>query len=96
MTVPNQIKQSWSNKLTSVVDKKDNSCIPQIVTQQSNSWFYELMSKYHQQTNTPVLLNTDFTTHPAWPTVNKPLRAWEALRDKKIDVLVMGNYIIYA
>ena len=96
MTVPNQVKESWVNKLTSVVDKKDKSCIPQIVTQQSNSWFYELMSKYYQQTNMPVLLNTDFTIHPAWPTVNKPLRAWEALRDKKIDVLVMGNYIIYA
>lgn len=94
MTICYNVKQEWINKIPAVINKFDNTCRPQILRRETNEWLHTLLSKYNDLTGLPLLLNTSFNGH-CYPIINSPLQAWEALRDKLVDVLVLDNYIVY-
>jgi len=94
MTICYNVKQEWVNKIPAVINQYDNTCRPQILRQEVNPWLHILLSKYNEQTGIPLLLNTSFNVH-CCPIINTPLQAWEMLRDRYIDVLVLEDYIIY-
>ena len=64
----------------------------QTVTRDINRNFYNLIEKFYQLSNVPILLNTSFNENE--PIVNKPEDALECFLRTKMDMLVMENIII--
>jgi len=92
MLVTTEVKPEWRHKIPSVVHI-DNSARHQSVTSENNPKFYELISKFHNRTGIPVLLNTSFNG-PSEPIVETPADAIKTLLDRKLDYLVINNFLI--
>ena len=71
----------------------DNSSRVQTVSKKDNIKFWKLLDSFHKITNVPVLLNTSFNIK-GQPIVNSPNEAIETFLKTKIDILVIGKYII--
>ncbi|MBL4709592.1 MAG: hypothetical protein JKY48_14255 [Flavobacteriales bacterium] len=54
--------------------------------------YYDLISKFHEQSGTPILLNTSFNENE--PIVNTPAEALDCYLRTQMDVLVLENYVI--
>ena len=61
--------------------------------QDGNERFYKLISKFYEKTGVPVLLNTSFNG-PREPIVETPFDALNCFVNQRMDVLVLGDYII--
>ena len=59
----------------------------QTVTNESNERYYNLISKFYDETDVPILLNTSFNENE--PIVCKPDEALETFLRTKMDVLVL-------
>ena len=70
----------------------DGSGRLQTVTRLSNQRYYELISSFKEITGIPVLLNTSFNENE--PVVCKPEEALNTFLRTKMDVLVLGNWLI--
>lgn len=92
MLVTTEVKPEWREKIPSVVHI-DNSARHQSVTKENNPKFYELISKFHSKTGVPVLLNTSFNG-PSEPIVESPADAINTLLKRKLDYLVINNFLI--
>ena len=92
MLVTTLVKQEWRDKIPSVVHV-DNSARHQSVTQDNNPKFYELISKFNSKTGVPVLLNTSFNG-PKEPIVETPSDAIKTLIQRKLDYLVINNFLV--
>jgi carbamoyltransferase len=79
-------------QIPAVVHPIDKTARIQIVTESSNSKFYQLINKFNDITGIPVLLNTSFNVHEE-PIVCTPGEAFVHLENNIVDVLVIGNYI---
>lgn len=64
----------------------------QSVNPKNNILYYKLIKKFGEITGVPVVLNTSFNENE--PIVNKPQEAVDCFLRTKMDVLVLGNYII--
>lgn len=62
------------------------------VSYKSNQKFYNLINEFYKLTNTPMLLNTSFNDNE--PIVNSPKDALGCFLNTKVDVLVLGNFVI--
>ncbi|MDA9171067.1 carbamoyl transferase [Alphaproteobacteria bacterium] len=71
----------------------DNSSRVQTVSKENNSRFYSLLKSFYKLSKVPVLLNTSFNIK-GQPIVNTPKEAIETFLNTKIDVLVIGDYIL--
>ncbi len=71
----------------------DNSCRVQTVSQERNPVFYALLSDFNNLTGCPVLINTSFNVRGE-PIVCTPEDAFRCFINTKIDILVLGNFII--
>ena len=85
-------KPGIKEKLPAVVHV-DNSCRVQTVNKELNSKFHELLKKFEEITETPVLLNTSFNENE--PIVQKPEEAYHCFQRTKMDCLVLENWVIY-
>ena len=92
MLVTTTVKEEWRNRIPAVTHI-DNSSRHQSVTKETNSKFYDLLSKFHKKTSIPVLLNTSFNG-PDEPIVETPFDALNTFVERKLDILVIGNYLI--
>jgi carbamoyltransferase len=92
MLVTTEVKEEWREKIPSVVHI-DNSARHQSVTQESNPKFYELISSFYERTGVPVLLNTSFNG-PSEPIVETPSDAIATTINRKLDYLVINNFLI--
>lgn len=54
--------------------------------------YYSLIQHFYQKTGVPVLVNTSFNENE--PIVNKPKEALDCYLRTKMDMLVLGNYVI--
>ena len=86
---------------TSLEDKKkfipavthiDGTGRVQTVSKSLNHNFYSLINKFYNISGVPILLNTSFNENE--PIVNKPSEAIECFLRTKMDVLVIGKYLI--
>jgi len=66
----------------------------QSVTRAMNERYYSLIHAFYQKTGVPILLNTSFNENE--PIVNTPAEALECYLRTKMDMLVLGNYVITA
>jgi len=72
----------------------DFSARLQTVSKDDNYEFYDIIKKFYEKTNIPILINTSFNVRGE-PIVNSPLDALQCFVNTNIDVLVLENYIIY-
>jgi carbamoyltransferase len=92
MLVTTTVKPEWRDKIAAVTHI-DNSARHQSVTPESNLKFYNLISKFYEKTNIPVLLNTSFNG-PKEPIVETPTDAMNCFIENNLDFLVINNFLI--
>jgi len=71
----------------------DYSARIQTVHQETNKKFYELIKKFDEKTNCPVLVNTSFNVRGE-PIVNTPEDAFRCFMGTDLDLLVIENFIL--
>jgi carbamoyltransferase len=71
----------------------DGSGRLQTVTKDQNLHYYNLINEFYNITNVPIILNTSFNENE--PIVNNPDEALSCYERTNMDLLVMGNWVIY-
>lgn len=92
MLVTTKVKEEWRSKIPSVTHV-DYTSRYQSVTNKSNPRFYDLISKFNEITGVPVILNTSFNG-PDEPIVETPYDALKTFTERKLDALVIDNFLI--
>jgi carbamoyltransferase len=64
----------------------------QTVEEADNPRYYRLLSEFERLTGVPILLNTSF--NESEPIVMSPADALETFAKTRIDLLVLGNYVV--
>jgi carbamoyltransferase len=70
----------------------DGSGRLQTVLQHTNPRYHRLITAFHGLTGVPMVLNTSFNENE--PVVCRPEEALDCFLRTKMDVLVMGNWLI--
>ena len=71
----------------------DYSARIQTVSKETNEIYFNLIKKFKEKTNCPVLVNTSFNIRGE-PIVNTPLDAYKCFMGTELDVLVLGNFYL--
>ena len=71
----------------------DYSARIQTVHKQTNTRYYNLITKFKELTKCPVLVNTSFNVRGE-PIVNTPLDAFNCFMGTELDKLVIGNFYL--
>ncbi len=71
----------------------DYSSRIQTVNSQTNRRYYNLISKFKEKTNCPILVNTSFNVRGE-PIVNSPTDAYKCFMGTGLDVLIIENFVI--
>jgi len=71
----------------------DYSARIQTVTRETNEKYYNLISKFKEKTNCPILVNTSFNIRGE-PIVNSPEDAFRCFMGTDLDTLVVGNFYL--
>ena len=70
----------------------DDTCRVQTVNKQNNEEFYNLIDKFYQLTQTPVILNTSFNENE--PIVLTPNEAFDCFDRTDMDIISLQNWVI--
>lgn len=92
MTMTYSVKKAYHELLQAVVHV-DGTCRPHIVRQKTNPYYYAILKAFYAKTGCGAVVNTSFNVHEE-PIVATPFHALRALKDRRIDVLVVENYLI--
>jgi carbamoyltransferase len=90
MTITYDVKPEWQERIPAVVHV-DGTARPQLVRRDRNPRYWQLIDRYRQLSGIPLVLNTSFNVHEE-PIVCGPREAAQALVDKRIDHLAIGNF----
>jgi carbamoyltransferase len=90
MTVTYTVKEDWRPKIPAVVHI-DGTARPQVVYREKNPRYYDILKAYDELTKLPVVVNTSFNVHEE-PIVCRPEEAIQALREKRIDALLIEDF----
>ena len=71
----------------------DYSARIQTVTKNTNPRYYDLISKFKEKTNCPIIVNTSFNVRGE-PIVNTPTDAFNCFMGTELDYLVIGDCIL--
>jgi carbamoyltransferase len=91
MTQVYQIREEQRARIPAVTHV-DGSGRLQTVTREQNPRYYELIAAFGRRTQVPMLLNTSFNENE--PVVCAPPEALDCFLRTKMDVLVLGNWLI--
>lgn len=72
----------------------DGTCRPQTVSKKTNPRYWNLIKEFQKLTGIPAVLNTSFNVD-SQPIVNSPIEAIDTFLNCGIDVLAIGDYIVY-
>lgn len=72
----------------------DYSARIQSVNKEDNPIYHSLISKFYEKTGCPVVVNTSFNVRGE-PIVESPMDAYKCFMRTEMDVLVLGNFILY-
>tara|TARA_X000000368_G_scaffold1664_1_gene1302 strand:+ start:13205 stop:14941 length:1737 start_codon:yes stop_codon:yes gene_type:complete len=86
-----KIRKEWRYRLPAV-NHIDNTARLQTVSKEENYKFYDLINEFKRKTGIPLLLNTSFNENE--PIVCNPDEAVNCFVRTKMDLLVIGNFII--
>lgn len=93
MTLCYETKKEWIDRIPAVIHEVDGTSRPQVVNQENNQNFYNLISEYMKISGIPIVLNTSFNAHGE-PINNYPHQVMKHLLDGSVDFIVTENYII--
>ena len=91
MSFVSTIKQECCEKIPAVVHF-DRTARLQTVTEKDNKWYYNLLSKWHDKSGTPILLNTSFNDKE--PICETPEHALNCFLGTEIDFLYFADHNI--
>jgi carbamoyltransferase len=94
MTMLYDTQPEWADKLPTVTHPKDKTARIQIVTEDSNLMFHQILKSYKEKTGFGCLVNTSFNVHNE-PIVDRPEEAFTHLKNGIIDYLITP-YGIYS
>ena len=80
-------------KIIPAVTHKDGTGRLQTVDQLNNPRYYDLIFEFKEITGVPIILNTSFNENE--PVVCRPEEALETFLRTKMDLLVLGNWMVY-
>ena len=92
MTITYDVAPEY-HKLLQAVVHVDGTARPQIVRRDTNPYYYDILDEFQRQTGCGAIVNTSFNVHEE-PIVSTPQSAYKALKEKRIDVLVLEDYLI--
>jgi carbamoyltransferase len=87
-----QVRAAYREQLPAITHV-DGSARVQAVSKEDNPQFWTLLNEFGRVSGIPVLLNTSFNVR-GQPIVCTPKEAVETFLFAKLDVLVMGNYVV--
>ena len=90
MTITFNVKKDWQARIPAVVHV-DGTARPQLVRRDRNPRYHALIERYRQLSGIPLILNTSFNVHEE-PIVCGPREAVQALVDRRIDQLAIGDF----
>jgi carbamoyltransferase len=85
------IKENMRSRIPAVTHV-DGTGRLQTVDKQYEPKYHSLISAFNKKTGVPILLNTSFNENE--PIVNSPANALDCFLRTKMDMLVLGNYIV--
>ena len=80
------------HKIIPAVTHVDGTGRLQTVDKKISPKYYGLINEFYKLTGVPILLNTSFNENE--PIVNSPQDALNCYLRTKMDVLVLGNFVI--
>jgi carbamoyltransferase len=92
MTFAFQVKKEQAKRVGQIVHR-DGTARPNVVRRTVNPLYHKLISKFHQLTGVPIVLNTSFNRH-GLPLVNTPNQAIEHLLWGCVDALSIGSFVV--
>jgi carbamoyltransferase len=92
MTMTYALKKKYHTPLQAIVHV-DGTCRPHIVHEAINPYYHAVLQAFYEKTGYGAIVNTSFNVHEE-PIVATPYQALRALKDKRIDVLIVENYLI--
>jgi carbamoyltransferase len=92
MTITYDVDKQYHEELQAVVHV-DGTARPHVVTKESNAYYYDIIDEFHKLTGCGAIVNTSFNAHEE-PIVSTPAVAYKALKEDRIDVLVLEQYLI--
>ncbi|MDQ7816888.1 MAG: carbamoyltransferase [Melioribacteraceae bacterium] len=72
----------------------DYSARIQTVHKEDNAIYHRLIKKFFEKTGCPVIVNTSFNVRGE-PIVESPLDAYKCFMRTEMDILALGNFILY-
>jgi carbamoyltransferase len=84
--------RSDKRRLIPAVTHVDGSGRLQTVSRKTNPLYWRLIKEFEKRTGVPVLLNTSFNENE--PIVHRPEEALDCFLRTRMDVLVMGHYVL--
>lgn len=90
MTITYDVAPEHHEQLQAVVHV-DGTARPQVVKKETNPYYYEIIEEFYKLTGCGAIVNTSFNAHEE-PIVSTPEAAYKALKEDRIDVLVLNNY----
>jgi len=85
--------RSEKRHLIPAVTHVDGTGRPQTVTREENPLFHELITSFYRVTGVPLVLNTSFNENE--PIVMRPEEALKCFLRTDMDLLVVGQYVVY-
>jgi carbamoyltransferase len=92
MTITYDVAPEHHEQLQAVVHV-DGTARPQVVKKETNPFYYEIIDEFYKLTGCGAIVNTSFNAHEE-PIVSTPEAAYKALKEDRIDVLVLDDYKI--
>lgn len=92
MTITYDVAEAFHNELQAVVHM-DGTARPQVVERETNPYFYDIIDEFYRLTNCGAIVNTSFNAHEE-PIVSSPSVAFGALKNNRIDILILDEYCI--
>lgn len=86
-------KLNYARSSIPAVTHVDYSARVQTVDNKRNLLLHRLMTRFHEQTGCPVLINTSFNVRSE-PIVCTPEDAWRCFMATDMDVLVLGKHVL--
>ncbi|MCB9252286.1 MAG: hypothetical protein H6605_07440 [Flavobacteriales bacterium] len=92
MTITYDVDPKYHDLLQAVVHV-DGTARPQIVRKEANPYYYDIIDEFYKLSGCGAIVNTSFNVHEE-PIVSTPETAFKALKDDRIDVLILEDYYL--
>ena len=86
-----QIKEEKRKEIPAVAHVNGSGRL-QTITEKQNPLYYNMIKEFEKITGVPIVLNTSFNENE--PVVCRPQEALACFLRTKMDVLVLGNYVV--